>query len=194
MNGLKLNGLRTRKRTMSKNTGKVFESIIKSSSPSYLKVTRIPDPPQSFTQRADTKFSHKNPYDFEAFDSKHRIQYCLELKSVSQKYMSYQTSKDDDKNATIKWHQIEGLTNASEYNNVIAGFLLNFRLDNDEQLLYFLDIKDFNKFKDSSTKRSFNIMDVVLCGGIKINGEKKRVNYRWNLDEFLENQSKIYPL
>jgi hypothetical protein len=37
-------------------------------------------------------------------------------------------------------------------------------------------------------------MDVSLNGGIKISGEKLRVNYRWNLDEFLEYQSKTCPL
>ena len=182
---------------MAKNVGKNFESIIKSNAPSYLKVTRIPDPPQSFTQRSDTRFSKKNPYDFECFDSKHRIDYCLELKTVAQKYLTYHTCEQDEKDkksANIQWHQIEGLTKASEYENVIAGFFLNFRLDSDEQLLYFLNIKDFNKFRKNTNKKSLNIMDIVLCGGIKINGEKKRVNYRWNLDEFLEAQSNICPL
>ena len=146
---------------MSKNTGKNFESVIKSNAPSYFKITRIPDPPQSFTQREDTKFSKKNPYDFEAFDSIHRIQYCLELKTVAQKYLTYHTSKEDEKkkkSANIQWHQIEGLTNASEYKNVIAGFLLNFRLDTGEQLLYFLNIKDFNRFRNVTTKKSLNII------------------------------------
>lgn len=182
---------------MAKNTGKNFESIIKSNAPSYFKVTRIPDPPQSFTQRDDTRFSKKNPYDFECFDSRHRIDYCLELKTTAQKYMSYHTCENDEKekkSANIQWHQIEGLTKASEYDNVVAGFLLNFRLDTGEQLLYFLNIKDFNKFRKSTNKRSFNIMDVSLNGGIKINGEKKRVNYHWDLDEFLDSQSKSYPL
>lgn len=182
---------------MAKNTGKNFESIIKSNAPSYLKVTRIPDPPQSFTQRSDTRFSKKNPYDYEAFDSVHRINYCLELKSVAQKYVTYHTCENDEKEkkgANIQWHQIEGLTKASEYDNVIAGFLLNFRLDSGEQLLYFLNIKDFNKFRKKSNKKSFNIMDITLNGGIKINGEKLKVNYRWNLDEFLNTQSKNYPL
>ena len=182
---------------MAKNTGKNFESIIKSKSPSYLKVTRIPDPPQSFTQRSDTRFSKKNPYDFEAFDSIHRINYCLELKSVGQKYLTYHTSEDDEKekkSANIQWHQIDGLTKASEYDNVIAGFLLNFRLDNGEQFLYFLNIKDFNEFRKKSNKHSLNIMDVSLSGGVKISGTKLKVNYRWNLDEFLESQSKNYPL
>lgn len=180
-----------------KNEGKNFESIIKSNAPSYLKVTRIPDPPQSFTQRSDTRFSKKNPYDFDIFDSLHRINYCWELKSVGRKYLTYHTSEDDEKekkSANIQWHQIEGLTKVSEYDNVIAGFLLNFRLDNGEQLLYFLNIKDFNSFRKNTNKKSLNIMDVALCGGIRINGEKKRVNYNWNLDDFLEYQSKTYPL
>ena len=36
-------------------------------------------------------------------------------------------------------------------------------------------------------------MDISLNGGIKINGEKLRVNYRWNFDEFFESQYKNYP-
>lgn len=180
-----------------KNEGKKFESILKSSAPPYLKIIRIPDPPQSFTQRDDTKFSKKNPYDYEAFDSLHRISYSLELKTTSQKYLTYHTCEEDEKakkSANIQWHQIEGLTKAAEYDNVIAGFLLNFRLDSGEQLLYFLNIKDFNKFRKNTNKKSLNIIDVSLNGGIKIGGEKLRVNYRWNLDNFLESQSTIYPL
>lgn len=182
---------------MAKNEGKKFESILKSSAPPYLKITRIPDPPQSFTQREDTKYSKKNPYDFEAFDSLHRIQYCWELKSTSQKYLTYHTSEKDEKAkkpANIQWHQIEGLTRASEYDNCLSGFMFNFRLDSGEQLLYFMNIKDFNRFRMNTDKKSLNIMDISLNGGIKIKGEKLRVNYRWNLDEFLESQSDVYPL
>ena len=105
---------------MAKNSGKNFESIIKSNAPSYFKIVRIPDPPQSFTKRDDTRFSKKNPYDYEAFDSLRRISYSLELKSTSQKYLTYHTCKKDEedgKNAMILWHQIEGLTKASEYDN-----------------------------------------------------------------------------
>ena len=179
------------------NEGKKFENNIKSNVPSYFKIIRIPDPPQSFTQRNDTRFSKKNPYDFEAFDSIRRISYSLELKSTSQKYLTYHTCKKDEeeeKNAMIQWHQIEGLTNASKYDNCVAGFMFNFRLDNGEQLLYFMNIKDFNKFRKGTNKKSLNIMDISLNGGIKIKGEKLRKNYRWNLDEFLESQSKNFPL
>lgn len=180
-----------------KNEGKKFESLFKSCSPPYLKITRIPDPPQSFTQRDDTKYSKKNPYDFECFDSVRRILYCLELKTTSQKYLTYHTCVEDEKekkSANIQWHQIIGLTEASEYDNCSAGFMFNFRLDNGEQLLYFMNIKDFNRFRLSANKKSLNILDISLNGGVKIKGEKLRKNYRWNLDEFLESQSKIYSL
>lgn len=182
---------------MTKNEGKKFETTLKSNAPPYLKITRIPDPPQSFTQRSDTRFSRSNPYDFEAFDSLHRILYPLELKTTSQKYLTYHTCEEDEKekkSANIQWHQIIGLTEASEYDNCTAGFMFNFRLDNGEQLLYFMNIKDFNRFRLSTNKKSLNILDISLNGGIKIKGEKLRKNYRWNLDEFLESQSKIYPL
>ena len=180
-----------------KNQGKKFETIIKDCMPDYVMLTRIPDPPQSFTQRDDTKFSKKNPYDYECFDSLHRIEYCLELKSTAQKYLTYHTSENDEKekkSANILWHQIDGLTKASKYPNVIAGFLLNFRLDSGEHLLYFMDICNFNKARENTNKKSLNIMDVVLYGGIKISGEKKRVNYRWDLDGFFKSQSQKYPL
>lgn len=182
---------------MVQNEGKNFESIFKSSSPSYLKIVRIPDPPQSFIQRSDTCFSNKNPYDYECYDSRHRISYSLELKTTSQKYLSYHTCEEDEKekkSAKIQWHQIIGLTKASEYDNCTAGFMFNFRLNNGEQVLYFMNIKDFNRLRLSTNKKSLNILDISLNGGIKINGEKLRKNYRWNLDEFLETQSKIYPL
>lgn len=182
---------------MAKNEGKNFESIFKSNVPPYLKITRIPDPPQSFIKRSDTKFSKKNPYDFESYDSLHRISYSLELKSTSQKYLTYHTCEEDEKegkSAMIIWHQIEGLTKASEYDNCLAGFMFNFRLDNGEQLLYFMNIKDFNVFRKSTNKKSLNIIDIAFNGGVKIHGEKLRKNYRWDIDGFLKSQSKIYPL
>ena len=174
---------------MSKNEGKIFEEDIKNSIPDYAKLLRIPDPPQSFTKRSDTKFSNKNPYDFECFDSTRRTLYCWELKSTSKKYIGFQTSKKDDREVLIKWHQIEGLTKASKYENVISGFLLNFRLDNGEQLLYFLNIKDFNIMIKNIDKKSFNIMDAVLYNAIKISGNKKRTRFHWDLDSFLKSQS-----
>ena len=178
-----------------KNVGKIFETIIKDSLPDYAMLTRLPDPPQSFTQRSDTKFSRKNPYDYLCFDTVGRTLYCWELKTTSQKYLTYHTSKEDEKekkSVNIQWHQIEGLTKASKYQNVIAGFLINFRLDNEEQLLYFLNINDFNKMKENTNKKSFNIMDAVLYGAKKIDGFKKRTRWYWNLEDFFKSQTNKY--
>ena len=49
---------------MASNVGKKFEEDIKKSIPDYCLTIRIPDPPQSFTKRSDTRFSVKNPFDF----------------------------------------------------------------------------------------------------------------------------------
>lgn len=174
---------------MSKNEGKIFENEIRNSVPDYIKLLRLPDPPHSFTQRNDTKFSKKNPYDFECFDSIRSTLYCFELKSTNKKYIGFQIDENDDREVLIKWHQIEGLTKASEYNNVIAGFLLNYRLNDDEQLLYFFDIKDFNKMRKCIDKKSFNIINAVLYGAIRINGNKKRTRWNWDLDEFFKYES-----
>ena len=93
---------------MAKNEGKIFENEIRNSIPDYAKLLRLPDPPHSFTQRKDTKFSKKNPYDYECFDSLRRILYCFELKSTSKKYIGFQIDENDDREVLIKWHQIEG--------------------------------------------------------------------------------------
>lgn len=174
---------------MSKNEGKIFEDDIRNSVPNYAKLLRLPDPPHSFTQRSDTKFSKKNPYDYECFDSIRRTLYCWELKSTHQKYIGFQTSEKDNREVLIKWHQIEGLTKAAQYKNVVSGFLLNFRLDNGEQLVYFFDIKNFNKMRKNINKKSLNIMDAVLYGAVRINGYKKRTRWSWNIDEFLQSQT-----
>ena len=169
---------------MSKNVGKIFESDFASSVPSYCFCHRLKDTAQSYNNSGDTKFSWENPFDYFLFDGD--ILYCLELKSTSQKYVSFQTDKNDKSQKMIKWHQIESLTKASEYRNIIAGFILNFRLDNGEQLTYFLDIINFNEMKRNIDKKSFNIMDAVLYGAKKIDGTKKRVHWNWNIDSFLK--------
>ena len=51
-----------------------------------------------------------------------------------------------------------------------------------------MNIKDFNKFRQKKDKKSLNILDISLNGGIKINGEKLRKTYRWSLDDFLKSR------
>lgn len=174
------------------NIGKIFEQSIKSSFPDYVYVTRLPDPPQSFTQRSDTRFSHKNPFDYLVFDTVARKLYCLELKTTKYKSISFEDiSEDNPTNKMIHKHQILGLSKAAENKNVVAGFVLNFRDEkNNIERTYFIEINDFNKMCRRINKSSCNEMDIILNGAIKIKGTKKRTRFSWDMDEFFSNYDK----
>lgn len=171
---------------MSKNVGKVFEEQVKQSIPDYIFLIRLNDSPQAFKQSNLTRFTPRNPFDYVCFDTKSRTLFCLELKSTSNKYITFEDiNSDEEQNKMIHKHQIKGLLNSSDYSNVIAGFLFNFRLPENE-LTYFMEINHFQKMCDSINKKSFNIMDAILYGAKKIDGFKKRTRWYWNLDDFFE--------
>ena len=172
-----------------KNVGKQFEKDLSSSIPDYCYVHRLRDSAQSYNNSKQTSFSWDNECDFFIWDSQKHIFYAVECKSTKYKAMSVQLDKNDKSNKMIKYHQIESLTKISEYGGAIAGFFLNFRDEkNNTERMYFLDIVDFNKMMESIDKKSFNEMDIILNNGIKINGIKKRVHFRWDIDEFLKSQ------
>ena len=174
-----------------KNMGKVFESQFKKSVPDYCLLIRLPDPPQSFTQRSDTRFSVKNPCDFIMFDTKSKTMFALELKTTKYKSMNFDRL-DDEKSSSSKMihrHQILGLLNFSEYENVVAGFLFNFRdEENNIERTYFQDINMFMEMYNNIDKKSFNEIDLILNGAIKIDSIKKRVNYVYDIEKFLDSQ------
>lgn len=179
------------------NVGKKFEDAIKRSVPDYCLLIRIPDPPQSFTKRSDTRFSVKNPCDYICYDSKNRLLYCLELKTTSSKSMSFDNIKsDEEQNHMIHRHQIEGLMKFADFDNVVAGFLFNFRhfegTDKSFETTYFQDVDSFNKMCDNVDKHSFNEIDLCMSGNIKkIIGQKKRTRYTWDLDSFFDSYKGI---
>ena len=179
---------------MAKNSGKKFERQFVLSIPDYCLLVRIPDPPQSFVQDKSTRFSVKNPYDFLMFDSHRRTLYCLELKTTKYRSMSYEdVGLDARQNKMIHKHQILGLLNSSNYQNVRSGFLMNFR--NEEKGMertYFQDINDFIRMTKKINKKSFNELDLIADGNaVKIDGIKKRVNYTWDIDKFLNEITEV---
>lgn len=175
------------------NSGKVFEQQFRKSIPDYCLLIRLPDPPQSFTRRSDTKFSVKNPCDFIMYDSKSKNLYTLELKTTKYKSMSFDKLEDSNtstSNKMIHRHQIEGLLKFSKYENVVAGFVFNFRDEkNNMERTYFQNITMFMKMYEEIDKCSFNEMDLILHGAVKIEGTKKRKNYIWDIENFLNSQS-----
>lgn len=172
---------------MAKNSGKVFEDSFKKSVPDYCLLQRLNDSPQAFKQSNLTRFTPNNPCDFFLFDSMSRILYCLELKTTKYKSIAFEDiNSDKPQNKMIHKNQIISLTNFSNFNHVIAGFLFNFRDEvNCIERTYFQDITSFNKMCSEINKSSFNEMDLILYNSVKIDGKKKRVNYIWDINKLL---------
>lgn len=174
---------------MAINSGKRFEHQFKLSVPDYCLLQRLKDTAQSYNNSKGTKFTWDNPCDFFMFDSISHILYCLELKTTKYKSMSFEDIySDNEQNKMIHKHQILSLLDFSNFENVTAGFIFNFR-DEDKEIerTYFQNIKDFDSMCKKIDKASFNEIDLIMNGNaIKITGTKKRVNYQWNLDEFLK--------
>ena len=75
---------------MAKNEGKIFEDSIKKSIPDNVLLIRLNDSPQAFKQSKLTRFTPKNPFDYICFNSETRTLFCLELKTTSNKYMTFE--------------------------------------------------------------------------------------------------------
>ena len=173
---------------MANNVGKIFEQQFKISVPDYCLLQRLNDSPQAFKQSNLTRFTRENPCDFFLFDSIARILYCLELKTTKNKYMTFEDINSKEKqNKMVHRHQILSLLEFSKFENVMAGFIFNFRDEvHNMERTYFQDAVSFHKMCKSINKSSFNEIDLILNGAIKINGIKQRVKYLWNIDEFLK--------
>lgn len=170
------------------NEGKKFELQFKKSIPDYCLVIRLNDSAQAFKKSNLARFTPKNKCDFIVFNSLSRILYCLELKSTKYKSMSFEDIYSDEKqDKMIHKHQILALREFSEFNNVVAGFVFNFRDEkNDMERTYFQEITNFLKMYKSINKKSFNEMDLIMANAIKLEGVKKRTNYTWNIEKLLE--------
>lgn len=168
------------------NQGKVFENAIKNSIPSGIMYYRIPDPMESFSQvKTGLRFTLKNPCDILLFNPKTKTMYALELKSTQNTSLSFWkedfVNKKKNQTFMIKENQIKGLKHFSEY-NIISGFLINFR---STKHTYFLSIDDYLKMVDSIEKKSFNECDVIRNNGFKIDQVLLKVNYRYDMETFL---------
>jgi penicillin-binding protein-related factor A (putative recombinase) len=163
------------------NPGKEFEKDFKDSIPIDTYFYRIKDSAGAWQNNQDsknkkTRFTAKNDYD--CFMFKSPMFYPVELKSTIGTSFSF-----GKKESMIKDHQIEGLTKASKHFNVLAGFIFNFRKVNKT---YFLNIINFNRFVEDTTKSSINLNDIINYGGIEIKSELKRTRYRYLIDEFIK--------
>lgn len=163
-----------------KNVGKQFEEDFKKSVPSNVLYYRLPDSAQSFNQTSNLRFSAKNPCDSFLFSGKYNTFYALELKSVKDKSISFERTKEDK--GTIHLHQQKGLENFATYDNVVAGFIINFR---DVNRTYFIEICDYIDLINNIDKKSFNENDLLKHNPTLIKQELKRVRYSYDVEQFI---------
>lgn len=92
----------------------------------------------------------------------------------------------------IHKHQILALDKFSKYENVIAGFIFNFRKNNEtEEITYFQYIDDFLLMVNNINKKSFNEKDLNNYNAIPINGIKKEQDILGILKNFYKMSNKI---
>lgn len=164
-----------------KKIGKVFEENWKASCPSWLLLYRPPDASQSFHMTDALRFSHKSLCDYMMFNGHSGLFYTLELKTFEG---SCSFEKVKGENGIIHLWQIESLKKFNTYQNVISGFLLDFRKTGNT---WFLFIDEFYSMIENLQKKSFNESDMLkLCNPLKIQKKKLKVNYRYDVEDFLK--------
>ena len=113
--------------------------------------------------------------------------FCLELKTVAGKSISFERTKKDK--GEIHYHQIEYLKSCLNYKNIIPGLIIDFRgTDN----TWFLHIKEWDGLINSIDKKSFNESDLLSYSHpILISKKKLKVNYRYDVDKFIQDTTKL---
>jgi recombination protein U len=161
---------------MAKSIGKIFEAEIKASIPDGFYVERYKDDTAGF-------YGVTNPADFRLYREPNL--FLWELKTHKGKSLPL---------AKIRLNQIKGLYNADEYTGVFAGFIINFRELEEtyyvpvwDVVKHFYLVTDAGEIEDIKPNGRKSI-PVSWCRtyGTKIEQEKKRVRYTYNLKEFFK--------
>ncbi|MEK4692225.1 hypothetical protein NSQ09_21755 [Bacillus sp. FSL W8-1202] len=180
------------------NQGKVFEANIeKSAADQKLFFYRIKDVNPMFLKRGAAV--SKNKYD--CFLHFNGYLFPFELKSTKNKSISFSEK-------IIKPQQIKHLKEATQYPNIIPGFLFQFR--EPENKVYFVHIDDFLKYKSIAEKQlehTYNnkvnksSIPIAICEeiGTEVRWMKKKVNFTYYLNKLCgelikKEQSRDKPL
>ncbi|MGE6227563.1 hypothetical protein [Paenibacillus chitinolyticus] len=179
---------------MSANEGKQFEEDWKGS---YGKTPyfymRLRDSAK-WVQGQGASFTPENPCD----SVMHTMPFIwlLELKSTKGASISFFPNTPWIKppeakgERDIKTNQVKELMKAAAHEGVIAGLVLNFRERNlktkkVEAATYFVHINDFTSFAVETGKSSISLDDCEKIG-VWIPHEKKRVHYRYDINQFVD--------
>lgn len=168
-----LNQTKKEVKNIAQNEGKKFEIDIKESIPDTCWFYRLRDNASSFAGGQNTRFTSSNICDYIMLDDITKTLFLIECKSTKGTSIS---------NNMLRQNQIDGLLNASKH-NLIAGLILNFR--NECNNTFFLSINNYVSMMKNINKKSFNIKDLEKHEAIKIDSEKKRTRYRYNIKKLI---------
>lgn len=169
---------------MVKNVGKIFEESFEGSAKrDGLWTFRVRD-----VNYASVKKGHRiarNLYDTIIFNDSHL--FALELKSTQEKSVSISGT-----NPHIKPHQIEALTEAYEFNDVVAGVVLNFRTYDNQTFFIPIDrLNEYIHFTQNQSEHPYRCregkklnkssisLDICQEIGVEVMSVKKRVHYHY---------------
>ena len=154
------------------NNGKKFESDFKASVPKNVFYYRFKDGTASWDKGDNTRFQAFNICDCMMFDKMTGLWLC-ELKSHAGKSLPFSCIRDN---------QLKEMLQASEYQFVHPIFIINFR---DVEKTFAIDAIKVARFIESGERKSIPI-DWLEENGDLVRCRKLRVNYRYDISEFLD--------
>ena len=160
-------------KNIAQNEGKKFESDVKASIPNTCWFYRLRDNASSFAGGQNTRFTSSNICDCLIFDDNTKTLFLVECKSTKGTSIPLTMIRDN---------QIRGLKEASEH-RLVAGMLINFRNENNDT--FFLLIDEYLDMMESLNKKSFNIKDLESIGATRVECEKKRTRYKYNIAKMI---------
>ena len=83
----------------------------------------------------------------------------------------------------IRENQKKGLVEAGQH-CLVAGLIINFRNENNDT--FFICIDDYIDMTENINKKSFNIKDLMENGAVRVDCEKKRSRWKYNIEKFVK--------
>ena len=156
-----------------KSIGKVFEEEIKASIPKEYWFYRFKDNASSFSGGENTRFTTSNIADCEVMTEE--FLFILELKSHKGSSIPF---------TCIRKNQIEEMSKV-DHIRIKPYFILNYR---EKEKTFAVEARELKNFMESTERKSIPF-DWCRENGIEITGIKKKVRFKYKLDEFFNKAS-----
>ncbi|MBY0755047.1 Holliday junction resolvase RecU [Clostridium sardiniense] len=158
-----------------KNEGKRFEEDFKKSVSEKYFIYRFKDGTANFkgTKNENVRFQAHNICDFQVV-TENKV-FLLELKSYNGVSIPL---------SGIRKTQLEEMLKASNYKNIKPYFMFNFR---PLQKVYAVKVENVQEFIEKAERKSIPVKWCIE-NGIEIDGIKKKVRFRYELESFFKEE------